>query len=262
MISKKLKHRLLNNSVYYFLVLLAAWGLKYHYSRAGSEELAWVLAPTAGLVELISGVQFENEAHTGFVSQGYRIIIAPACAGINFLIIAFCMATFSGLHVFGSRRSKLFWLGTGFLSAYLLTIVVNAIRIMVSIYSYRADIQGGWLTASRVHRLEGIVIYFFFLSLFYMIINKTIYRICDRAAAPLPVSVRPDFIQTDYGSRVCAGLIPLCWYALITLGLPLVNGALQQDAIRFAEHSAMVLAVSSAVSGAVILVRIVLIRRR
>ncbi len=95
--SNMILHHLLRNSIFYILALLIAWGLKYHYSRSGSDELAWVLAPTAGLVELISGIQFENEAHTGFVSQGSRIIIAPACAGINFLIIAFCMATFSGL---------------------------------------------------------------------------------------------------------------------------------------------------------------------
>ena len=163
---------LLRNSPYYILVLLIAWGLKYHYSRAGSDGLTWVLAPTAGLVELVSGVPFESEAHTGFVSQGYRVIIAPACAGINFLIIAFCMATFAGVHAFDRHRSKLFWLGTGFLSAYLLTIAVNTMRISVAIYSTRADIGLGWMTAARTHRLEGIIIYFFFLSLFYMIINQ------------------------------------------------------------------------------------------
>jgi hypothetical protein len=75
-------NHLLRNSRYYVLVFLTAWGLKYHYSRADSDGLAWVLAPTAGLVGLVSGIPFESEAHTGFVSQGYRVIIAPACAGI------------------------------------------------------------------------------------------------------------------------------------------------------------------------------------
>jgi exosortase K len=255
---RELKHHLLNNGIYYFLILLTAWGLKYHYSRAGSEALVWVLAPTAGLVELISGTQFENEAHTGFVSQGNRIVIAPACAGINFLIIAFCMGAFSGLHAFERHRSKLYWLGTGLLSAYLLTIFVNTIRIIVSIYSYNADIQLGWLTAPRIHRLEGIVIYFFFLSLFYMIINNVIYRLCSKAASKKPAVGQSDFVKSNYFDRVCAGLTPLCWYGLVTLGVPLLNGALQENATRFAEHSIMVLAASSTVLGAILLVRFLL----
>ena len=256
--SNRILQHQLRNRIYYILILLIAWGLKYHYSRAGSEELSWVLAPTAGLVELISGIQFGNEAHTGFVSQGYRFIIAPACAGINFLIIAFCMATFSGLHTFGRHRSKLFWLGTGFLSAYVLTIVVNAFRIIVSIHTYTADIQLGWLTPSRIHRLEGVVIYFFFLSLFYMIINKASYRFRGGAADTKPTPGRSGVTRTNYAGWICAGLVPYSWYGLITLGVPLVNGVLQQDASRFTEHGIMVLAASSAVLGAVLLVRIVI----
>jgi len=256
--SNRILDHLLRNSIYYILILLIAWGLKYQYSRAGSEELFWVLAPTAGLVELISGVQFENEAHTGFVSQGYRFIIAPACAGINFLIIAFCMATFSGMHALERHRAKLFWLGTGFLSAYVLTIVVNTFRIIVSINTYMADIQLGWLTPSRIHRLEGVVIYFFFLSLFYMIINKAIYRFRGGVAGKKPATGRADVTRTNYIGWICAGLIPYSWYGFITLGVPLVNGVLRQDASRFAEHGIMVLAASSAVLGAVLLVRIVI----
>jgi len=257
---KELIHHLQYHSIYYFLILFTAWGLKYHYSRAGSEELVWVLAPTAGLVELISGIQFESEAHTGFVSQGNRFVIAPACAGMNFLIIAFCMAAFSGLHTFGRHRTNLFWLGTALLSAYVLTIVVNAFRIIVSINTYTADIQLGWLTPSRIHRIEGVVIYFFFLSLFYMIINKAIYRFRGGTAGKKPATGRHLATRTNYVGWICAGLIPYSWYGLITPLVPLINGVLRQDASRFAEHGIMVLAASSAVLGVVLLVRIVIHR--
>ena len=99
-----------------------------------------VLAPTAGLVELVSGITFEKEADTGFVAQGNQFIIAPGCAGITFLIIAFCMSAFSGMHAFKRHRLKLVWLGSALLSAYVLTIVINALRIFVSIKTYTADI--------------------------------------------------------------------------------------------------------------------------
>lgn len=258
MAAKNLKPYLMNNAIYYLLILLTAWGLKFQYSRAGSDELVWVLAPTAGLVELISGIAFEKEAHTGFVDQGNRFIIAPACAGVNFLIIAFCMSAFCGMHAFKRQRSKLVWLGSAFLSAYLLTIVINALRIFVSIHTYAADIQLGRFTTAGIHRLEGVVIYFFFLTLFYMIINKTIYKLRGGAAGKKPASARPVAPRPNYVGWVCAGLIPYSWYGLHTLVVPLINGALRQNPGRFAEHCAVVLTASGAVLTVFLLIRIVI----
>ena len=93
------------------VVLLMAVGLKYHYSHARSDDLGWILGPTAGGVEYISGIDFEKEDGAGFVNRANRIIIAPSCAGVNFLIIAFCMAAFSGLHHLKSSGLKIFWIG-------------------------------------------------------------------------------------------------------------------------------------------------------
>jgi exosortase K len=152
------------NAFFYLLVLLIAFGLKYHYSKAGSDALVWILAPTAALVEQISDIPFEYETRTGFVNSFYRVIIAPSCAGVNFLIIAFCMAAFCGLHLFQRRRDKLLWMAFSGLNAYAVTLAVNTLRIILSIYMYRINIYGGWITPDRVHRLAGIVIYFFFYA--------------------------------------------------------------------------------------------------
>jgi hypothetical protein len=103
----------------------------------------------------------------------------------------------------------------------------------------------------------GFDIYFFFLSLFYMIISKVVYRFGGGAEYEKPAVLRPDGVQTRYFRWACTGLIPLFWYGLITLGVPLVNGAWQADATRFAEHSGMVLTASCAVLGALFLLRIV-----
>jgi exosortase K len=92
------------NGMFLFLTLVLAVSLKHHYSEAGSEDLAWILRPTAWLVEHIGKIRFEEEAHTGFVNYSRRIVIASACAGVNFLIIALCMAAFSGLHHLQRRR--------------------------------------------------------------------------------------------------------------------------------------------------------------
>ena len=259
-VSNTIKIFVVRNGIFYLLALLIAFGLKYHYSRAGSGDLVWILGPTAGLTETVSGIKFENETNTGFVSQGYEFIIAPACAGINFLIMAFCMAVFSGIHVVKSPGSKLLWVSASLVCAYVLTIAVNTLRIIASIYSYRADIYVGWMTPARVHRLEGIVIYFFFLYLFYMIIIKTIQRIRQDTLGKKITPVRYGGGQTDHFKWAGSGLIPLCWYGLITLGVPLFTGAYQENLSRFSEHSWTVMGASLSILTVIFLIK--LIRQR
>jgi len=250
------KHFVLQNGIFYLVVLVIAIGLKYHYSRAGSDELTWILAPTSGLVEHLSGIRFENEAHTGFVNHEYRVIIAPSCAGVNFLIIAFCTAVFSGIHRIERWRIKLVWLATGAISAYLLTLVVNTLRIILSIYMYNADIYWGWITPQRVHRLEGIVIYFFFLCLFYMIIKKVVHTVGRAVSGKQKDDVPKNYPVAIYFQWMWAGLIPMFWYVLITLGVPLVNAAYRANAVRFAEHCAVVVCGCLIVIAAVFLIQL------
>ena len=230
------KKIILPNLACCILVVLIALGLKYHYSKAGSDDLIWILAPTANLVELTSGLPFEYEAQTGFVNSARRIIIAPSCAGVNFLIVAFCMAAFCGLHQFRLQRHKLLWLTASGLNAYVLTIVVNTLRIILSIYMYRMDIYGDWLTPLRMHRLTGIVIYFFFLCLFYMIIDKGLYRLGLKAKRKSSNDFGPGHARSNYFRWPSFTVTPLFWYALITLGVPLMNAAFVGNGARFAEH--------------------------
>ena len=252
----KIKHFVLQYGIFYLFALLIAFGLKYHYSRAGSDDLLWILRPTAGLVEYLSGIKFENEANTGFVSQGYQIIIAPSCAGINFLIVAFCMAVFAGLHVIKHCWLKHLWLAASLACAYILTVAVNSLRIIAAIYSYNAAIYFSWITPERVHRLEGIVIYFFFLCLFYMIIIRTVQR-NRQGAVRKPISaIRHYCAENDYIRWACSGLIPLFWYGLITLGVPVFSGAFQENSSRFKEHSWTVILASVAVLVVIFLIQL------
>jgi hypothetical protein len=87
-----------HNILFYLAVAAVAFTLKSHYSRAGADDLFWILAPTAFLVEIVSGIEFTPESGAGYFSPGHRYLIAPACAGVNFLIVAFCMTAFAGVH--------------------------------------------------------------------------------------------------------------------------------------------------------------------
>lgn len=209
-----------------------AYGLKRHYSRAGGEALAWILRPTAGLVEILSGIPFEPEGDAGYLNRERRVFIAPACAGVNFLIIAFCAAAFSG--VFRLRRPswRFLWIGISLLWAYAATLWVNALRITASIHLQGADIYAGGITPDRVHRIGGTALYVLFLFGFHLGIR----RLLDRIA--------PEDGRDPPRRRLPAGLAPLFWYLAVVLGIPLFTAAFREDPGRFTEHALMVVAVS------------------
>jgi exosortase K len=253
----QVKSFFLQNGIFLLIALLAAAGLKYYYSQARSDGLAWMLGPTAGLVEYISGISFEKEADTGFISHTHQIIIAPACAGVNFFIIAFCMAVFSGIHHIEHKPRKFLWLAASAASAYLLTIFVNATRIIVSIYFYTTDIYSEWITPERVHRLEGTLIYFFFLCLFYTIMKKGLNHCSWSRAVKGRAGLTRASTRSEYYRWACAGWIPLFWYGLVTVVAPLANGAYRDNGARFAEHIWMVISGCLMVVAAIFLFQLV-----
>lgn len=215
-----MKHALSANWAFYLLTLLLAFGLKYHYSRAGSEELDWILRPTAGLVTWLSGLEFEQEVGTGYISRERYLIIAPSCAGVNFLIAALCMSICSFLHHFSRCRKKWLWIAGCLATTYLLTLFVNAVRILLAMHFYQSGPAFGWLTPERLHRLEGIVVYLLALYLLFLALQRL-----SRSAARK---------RTLY-------FLPFVWYGLIVIGVPLLNAAYRNNLPRFLEHCSFVL---------------------
>lgn len=223
---QSIKRILISYAAPYGLGVILAIALKYHYSVAGSEDLRWVLSPTARVVQRLTAISFEWEEHTGFVSRLHGIIIASSCAGVNFLIIAFSTLYFTTIRMMPSVTWKGLWLGIAFGISYILTIGVNGLRIVAAVSLYQADIYGGWLTPERVHRIEGTLIYFTALLIAHQVVTRAanffISRIPGKA---LRWSV----------------LVPFLWYSLIALGIPLLNNGPLQGGLRFIEHGGLVL---------------------
>src|SRR6185503_7206097 len=70
----------------------AAYGLKLFYSRASAEDLAWILVPTARAVGWLRGEGLTLSPGAGWVAPDGSYYIAPACAGVNFLILVLTVA--------------------------------------------------------------------------------------------------------------------------------------------------------------------------
>lgn len=219
------------NILFYLFIAGAAYALKAHYSRAGADDLAWILAPTAFLVETLSGIGFAAESGAGYFSPDRAFLIAPACAGVNFLIIAFCMAAVAGIHRFSSAGRKSGWILLSAVTALGTTLAVNTARIIISIGLYRADMYGGAVTPERIHRIGGVAVYFLFLYLLFAAIS----RILDRASGS------PD---GEGRRRFAVSLWPLFWYLAVSLGVPIANHAYRTAPDRFLEHALAVLGVS------------------
>jgi exosortase K len=154
------------------LTLAAMIALKQHYSQAAVGELTWILAPTAKLVSLATGSPFEFEAGAGYLSREHFFLIEKPCAGINFMIAALGMLAFVL-----SRRALSFAAAARLLAAslglsYLAAVVINAVRILIAIWIRSHDFASSFWTAGRIHRLEGIVIYFGGLVLLHLLSQR------------------------------------------------------------------------------------------
>ena len=209
------------------VVSLCALALKIFYSTANPNQLRWILAPTTWLVELVSGRTFAFESHAGYMSSDHSFLIAASCAGVNFLITAFLMLTLRTMltNQFESISWRLIPLAA--LSAYLTTLAANTVRICLALELPRV----GSLEQSQVHRLEGIVVYFGFLLLLFLITE-----------------------QGETESVLRSLRFPLAIYYVVTLVVPIVNGGYRRGP-SFWRHSAFVLVVPLIVSLLMVMLR-------
>lgn len=213
--------------------LTAVFLIKRMYSHAGAEDLQWVLAPSCWLVSALGGVELASGSGAGFISHEYRMVVGPACAGVNFFIVAILALYFSFQGAFITLHRKVIWLTQCLCVAYLATILSNGCRILLAAHLYSWDIYGGWLTPERLHRLAGTLIYC--VSLF------ALCAVVGRWLAPAPV-------RTELKGLWSARAIPVACYLGVAVGVPLLNRAYQQQPGRFVEHCAMVIGVCGLVA--------------
>jgi exosortase K len=212
------------------LTLVAAFGLKLAYRSAGARDLEWVLAPSCWLASRLGGVALVWEWGAGWISHQPRMVVGPACAGVNFLVVAWLAVFFSSQARWSGLHRKLAWCCASLLAAYTATLVTNGLRIVLAAHLYGADVYAGWLTPERLHRLLGVVLY---CSVLVGLCRAAELR--SRNGPPLPAS------WSSWSSW--SWLRPFAWYAGIAIGIPLFNRAFVRDPAHFAEHALLTLGV-------------------
>ena len=237
MTDRKIPSLINYNWPFYLISFLILLGLKFFYSRAGSDELAWILIPTALWVRILSGISFEWVAGVGYVSHACRFIIAPSCSGVQFLIITAATLLYSFLHRMENRKSKVCWLFLSFTAAYLCTITVNGLRILLSIrlpLLLHPENSGGWLTPDRLHTITGVAVYLVSLLFIYRTADFLTWNGRRRDGKN-----RHRYLS----SAVLTYLPPLFWYFFIVLGVPFLNSASQRDRAAYSEYARLIVLV-------------------
>ena len=223
----------IKQSAQLIVVVLCALALKLHYSTASPDQLRWILAPTTALVELFSGTSFQFESYAGYMSGDHRFLIAASCAGVNFLITAFLMLSLRTLLLDRSREVSWRFIPLNAGLAYVTTVVANTVRICGALWLRHLPDEERLLSGSQLHRVEGIVVYFGFLLLLFLLteeINST---------------------QTSGFLRKI--LFVLAVYYSMTLIIPLINHGYRYQ--EFFEHFVIVLLLPLIIGGLIIALR-------
>lgn len=216
-----MRRRLIAARERYGLILVAlvlVWLLKRHYSRASAEELGWILTPTAHLTALVLQCDLAFRPGEGYLSRELSILVSPACAGVNFMIVAFSTLVVAFAGQLRGWRAQARWLVVSAAAAYLTTVLVNTLRIAVSVALAHALSRHLGLTFQEVHRLLGMVVYV-----------TALFALCLTARAlQRSEPLRP-------GARRVL-LLALGCYAGVTLLVPLLGGAYAKP--EFWSHAA------------------------
>jgi exosortase K len=188
------------------------WLLKWHYSQATVEELGWILAPTSWLTAQVLRSDFAFYPGEGYLSREYSVLISPACAGVNFLIVAFLSLTLGFGHNFAAWRRRVYWLGAAGVLAFAVTVLVSTLRIALSVAVAHLASRHLGLTFQSVHRLLGILVYL--AALLVLCLTVQLWLSSRERTSAQPV----------VGRRAALGVALVC-YAAVTLLVPLLRGA-------------------------------------
>jgi exosortase K len=209
-----------------------ALAVKSHFSRATADELSWILAPTAWLSSALLQRDFVRIPDAGYLSEELSILVTPACAGVNFLVIGFAVLTIGFGRRFGSFAAKVGWLAASAALAFAVAVAVNAVRITLSVHFAELAMHGLGLSFHEAHRLLGVATYLGALMALVIACEVAFGRFVPRADAAADARRRR---KTPVARTL---VLALAAYVGVTLLVPLVRGAARSP--EYWDHAATV----------------------
>jgi exosortase K len=160
------------NIPYYLTAVVLFMLLKFGYTFANNDNLAFLLKPTDKLVGLLTGSQSVYLTDNGYYHDKLNILIDKSCSGFNFWILCFLMFTYLIERYFEKPLHKTLIVPAALTGAYLLAIFVNTSRIFASIVVQNQTKQFLPTQQHLLHESVGITTNLIFLILAYCLIEK------------------------------------------------------------------------------------------
>lgn len=160
------------NILFYLIAAFLFIAFKLGYKTAGNDELYFLLKPTDVCFSLLSGSASTYSSASGFFHESLHITITKACSGFNFWMLCFILFIVIAVPYIKSIRGKILLFPTMLIMGYLLTIFANTARIQIAVIIQRITKAASLTEYEWLHQAEGAFVYFFFLVLFYFVLNS------------------------------------------------------------------------------------------
>ena len=135
------------------------------YGAAGDAVLRALLWPHAKITEAFYHISLYYRHGVGYVAAGNGFTIGPACMGIHFIVMLFCLMVCVFIRRFRGFRKLAF-----FLSSLVGSVVVGVATSCVRIVGSISFLSSGQFTA--LHAGMGIALYMAALVGIYFLINR------------------------------------------------------------------------------------------
>lgn len=143
------------------LALLLGAALLLWYGAAGDGALRVLLWPHAKITELFYHTTLHYQSGAGYIAPGGSFAIGPACMGMNFIVMLFCLMVCAFTRRFrGLRKAAFFMLALA--GSAVTGVIVSCVRIIGSVpflsFSKFATIHTGVGIALYLAALVGCCI--------------------------------------------------------------------------------------------------------
>lgn len=152
--------------------------IQYIAYNITNDDIKLLIYPVKVIAEYVNGVGFHYDSFYGYVQDNGLIRINKSCSGFIFINVLISIAACS---IFMNTKPKqqissILSLGAiAVLIAYIISIIANTSRVILGIKLHQFALNNTWFPGNFAHELFGILYFFFFSILFYIIIKKIIH---------------------------------------------------------------------------------------
>jgi exosortase K len=166
--------------IVFLFFFIIAYSIKENFVVASEPIMNLFLQPVAIFISIFFNKSYHYSISDGFVFNGLGISIEQSCSGLNFFIIALSTFVFFWISDKNPDKLKFGYLFLALILTYILTLIVNVLRITSSILMLKVDVLGGIFAKPMAHKIIGALIFMSLLMIFsnvlFFIFNKYIYE--------------------------------------------------------------------------------------